>query len=190
MAIESHTPLCIYLPWGWLWLNADPIQYGWSWAPLTWTPKTSGRHTPHSTDEERLVVAFEAYAQGDNSLLMAWPLPTTVGTPFQQAAWRELLTIPQGTIATYGDLAKRVAQQTGKRPAPQAVGQACKNNPWPLRVPCHRVISTAEQRGQTGFVGYAGQTEGYLPTIKTQLLAWERQQTRNLVKPQVLIPTH
>lgn len=177
MATESHTPLSIQTPWGWLWLAKDTVNDGW-----TWTPDASGRQKPHCIEEETLVSAFAACAQGDDSLLMDWPIPNTVGTAFQQAVWNELLAIPKGQTATYGEIAKRVAQQTGKRPAPQAVGQACRNNPWPLRVPCHRVISTAEQQGKTGFIGYAGQTTGYLPAIKTQLLSWERQLLLHSIK--------
>ena len=162
-------PLSIETPWGWLWLS-DDASGGW-----TWCPEASGRQTPDSHEEAVLVKAFKAYCGGDETLLMDWPLPQTIGTPFQRAVWETLRGTPKGKTATYGEIAQRVANQTGSRPAPQAVGQACRRNPWPLRVPCHRVISTAEAQGSKGFVGYAGSTTGFLPAIKTQLLEWERQ---------------
>ncbi|MDH4379365.1 MAG: methylated-DNA--[protein]-cysteine S-methyltransferase [Vampirovibrionales bacterium] len=167
---SSSSLLSIHTPWGWLWVDPNPSHQGWAWAQ-----EASGRQRPESAEEETLLNAFTAYTQGDDATLMAWPLPHTVGTPFQRAVWSDLLAIPKGKTASYGEVAKRVAQTMGQKPAPQAVGQACRNNPWPLRVPCHRVISTAEQQGKTGFVGYAGHTLGYLPAIKTQLLAWEQQ---------------
>lgn len=70
-------------------------------------------------------------------------LPSTLpplqphGTPFQQAVWRELLTIPYGATATYGDIARRI----GCRSA-QAVGQAIGRNPIALLIPCHRVVGS------------------------------------------------
>lgn len=70
-------------------------------------------------------------------------LPSTLpplqphGTPFQQAVWRELLTIPYGATATYGNIARRI----GCRSA-QAVGQAIGRNPIALLIPCHRVVSS------------------------------------------------
>ena len=73
----------------------------------------------------------------------AGSLPSTLpplqphGTPFQQAVWRELLTIPYGATATYGNIARRI----GCRSA-QAVGQAIGRNPIALLIPCHRVVSS------------------------------------------------
>jgi len=70
------------------------------------------------------------------------------GTPFQQRVWRALQTIPPGKTLTYGTLAARLG--SGAR----AVGNACRGNPVPLIVPCHRVVAAH------GLGGYAGQTHG------------------------------
>ena len=83
------------------------------------------------------------------------------GTSFQQRVWSALCDIPAGTTDAYGVLAKRLTS------AAQAVGQACRRNPIPLVVPCHRVVSLQ------GAGGYAGATEGPLMTIKRSLLAHE-----------------
>ena len=58
------------------------------------------------------------------------------GTAFQVMVWRELLRIPYGEVATYGQIAERI----GKPRAVRAVGAACNRNPLLLAVPCHRVV--------------------------------------------------
>ena len=60
------------------------------------------------------------------------------GTPFQQAVWRELLKIPYGSTASYGDIAKAI----GNPKAVRAVGGANHRNPIALIVPCHRMIGS------------------------------------------------
>ena len=75
------------------------------------------------------------------------------GTAFQIMVWRELLRIPYGTTATYGDIAKRI----GKPAASRAVGMACNRNPLLLAVPCHRVVGAGGKL--TGFaVGFERKT--------------------------------
>lgn len=68
-----------------------------------------------------------------------------VGTDFSRAVWAVLLTIPAGQTLTYGEIARRV----GRPKAVRAVGQACKNNPLAIVVPCHRVLP-----GHGGLGGY------------------------------------
>lgn len=77
------------------------------------------------------------------------------GTPFRQAVWETLLTIPYGRTATYGEIADRVAERLClPRMSARAVGGAVGHNPVSLIVPCHRVI------GKGGsLTGYAGGTE-------------------------------
>ena len=57
------------------------------------------------------------------------------GTPFQLKVWQALQAIPVSQTLSYGELAKRL--HTSAR----AVGNACRANPVPLIVPCHRVIA-------------------------------------------------
>lgn len=83
------------------------------------------------------------------------------GTAFQQRVWAAISTIPRGEVRTYGFLARALQS------APRAVGGACRANPFPLIVPCHRVVSGS---GQGGF---AGATAGYLVEVKKWLLAHE-----------------
>jgi AraC family transcriptional regulator, regulatory protein of adaptative response / methylated-DNA-[protein]-cysteine methyltransferase len=65
------------------------------------------------------------------------------GTNFQIAVWRALLSIPPGTLTSYGQIARLVGKPTSSR----AVGTAVGANPVSLLIPCHRVI---QQSGRIG----------------------------------------
>jgi len=69
------------------------------------------------------------------------------GTPFQEAVWRELLSIPYGTTRSYGEQARRLGQPRAVR----AVARANGANRISIVVPCHRVIGK-----DSGLVGYGG----------------------------------
>jgi O-6-methylguanine DNA methyltransferase len=58
------------------------------------------------------------------------------GTPFQQSVWRQLLEIPYGETITYKELAASIGKPTAFR----AVANANGANPFPILIPCHRVI--------------------------------------------------
>ncbi len=88
------------------------------------------------------------------------------GTPYQLKVWRRLQTIPYGQTITYGKLAKELSSSA------QAIGNACRANPLPLIVPCHRVLAA------NGLGGFAGETTGHLCNIKAQLLALEEKYSR------------
>jgi methylated-DNA-[protein]-cysteine S-methyltransferase len=84
------------------------------------------------------------------------------GSFYQNKVWQQIAQIPLGKVTTYGDLAKKLNS------APRAIGGACGANPYPLIVPCHRVVSA------TGIGGFAQQDEeGYHRNIKTWLLQHE-----------------
>ena len=84
------------------------------------------------------------------------------GSRYQRRVWRALRRIPTGTVQSYGELARRLAS------APRAVGGACRANPIPIVVPCHRVVSVA------GLGGFMGATRGRALAIKRWLLAHEQ----------------
>lgn len=74
------------------------------------------------------------------------------GTAFQKLVWQLLLDIPYGKTCTYGDLAREMAELTGKeKMSAQAVGQAVGKNPISILIPCHRVVGT-----NGNLTGYAG----------------------------------
>ena len=83
------------------------------------------------------------------------------GTPFQNRVWCELKNIPSGKVVSYGELAIKLGTSA------RAVGNACRKNPIPVVIPCHRVVSA------NGIGGYAGDTGGDLLKIKSWLLQHE-----------------
>jgi len=83
-------------------------------------------------------------------------------TAFQKKVRKALSAIAPGRTLTYGTLAARLG--SGAR----AVGQACRRNPVPLVVPCHRVV------GVHGQGGYCGMTNAAGADIKNWLLEHER----------------
>ncbi|MCU0970746.1 MAG: methylated-DNA--[protein]-cysteine S-methyltransferase [Gammaproteobacteria bacterium] len=83
------------------------------------------------------------------------------GTPFQRRVWERLQRISRGCTATYGELAREL------RTSPRAVGGACRANPVPLLIPCHRVVA----RGGLG--GYSGERGGDWAEKKRWLLRHE-----------------
>lgn len=93
-------------------------------------------------DAARQIRAYFAGALTDFDLPLA-----PEGTPFQQAVWAALLTLPYGATTHYGALAEAL----GRPSAARAVGAAVGRNPLWLIIPCHRVI------GRDGaLTGYAG----------------------------------
>jgi len=74
---------------------------------------------------------------------------------------QQLQSIPYGETRTYGEIAKRL------KTSPRAVGNACRNNPLPIIIPCHRVLAA------TGIGGYDGAVDGKKLDIKLSLLKLE-----------------
>ena len=52
--------------------------------------------------------------------------------------YRQLLRVPEGKVTTYGDLAKAVGLENGQR----VIGMIMKKNPFPVIIPCHRVVKS------------------------------------------------
>jgi methylated-DNA-[protein]-cysteine S-methyltransferase len=65
------------------------------------------------------------------------------GTPFQKRVWLELRKIPYGQTRSYKEIAMAIGKPKGSR----AVGGANGQNPIPLIIPCHRVISSSGDLG-------------------------------------------
>lgn len=103
---------------------------------------------------------FEAYFE-DAAQSPVLPIQPT-GTAFQRSVWQQISQIRTGDHATYGEIASSL------KSSPRAVGQACGANPYPLIVPCHRVVSS------TGIGGFAHQRQGGQLMIKQWLLDHER----------------
>jgi methylated-DNA-[protein]-cysteine S-methyltransferase len=106
--------------------------------------------------------AYWAAAQAGFNLPLA-----PVGTDFQKRVWQALCEIPVGEVRTYGELARQL------KSSPRAVGGACRANPIPIIIPCHRVVS------RQGLGGYSGQTTGANMDIKKALLRHEGLEIRD-----------
>lgn len=118
------------------------------------------QYPPHPLSEQ-IDYALHRYAEYGQYV---FDLPLRVyGTPFQLKVWQLMNDIPAGTTRTYGDMADQL------RTAAQPIGGACKANPVPLLVPCHRVVS---RQGIGGFSGQWG--EGEKIDLKRWLLGHEK----------------
>lgn len=95
------------------------------------------------------------------------------GSEFRRSVWNILLTIPYGSVMTYGEIAKIMAKQRGiSRMSAQAVGGAVGHNPVSIIVPCHRVVGT-----NGNLTGYAGGIDK-----KISLLKIEKTDVEKLIK--------
>jgi len=122
-------------------------------------PSGGSSSTPRGRVAEDAGRQLQRYAE-DPEWRFSLPLQTR-GTPFQQRLWDALRGIPPGRHQTYGQLARALNS------APRAVGQACRRNPVPIVVPCHRVLAAG------GVGGFAGASAGEKLDIKRALLAHE-----------------
>ncbi len=130
---------------------------------------TTNFSTSMNTPLKISVQALERYFLGQ---LFEFDAPLDlIGTPFQKQVWSALLTIPYGKTKSYDEIAKLINNPKSYR----AIGNANRNNPISLIVPCHRVV---RKNGALG--GYNGGIE-----VKKWLLEFERknlkQQTKNFL---------
>ena len=96
------------------------------------------------------------------------------GSAFRMAVWQILQSISYGQTITYGDIARQLAAQTGKKKmSAQAVGDAVGHNPISIIVPCHRVVGAGGS-----LTGYAGGIDK-----KVQLLELEGIDTTEFTMP-------
>ena len=79
-----------------------------------------------------------------NTGLQSLPPMDLQGTDFQLSVWNALRSIPRGSTSSY----KAIAEKIGSPNASRAVGAACKLNPIPLFIPCHRVVKQDKSIGQ------------------------------------------
>ena len=72
------------------------------------------------------------------------------GTCFQKELWDQIKLIPKGQTRSYKDIANAI----GRPNAYRAVANACGKNPYPIVIPCHRVIASDGSIG--GYTGNGG----------------------------------
>lgn len=122
--------------------------------PNSPTPRLMPHETPLLAEGRRQLLEYFA---GERKV---FDLPLAPrGTPFQQRVWAILRAIPYGQTRSYGHIALAAGYPRGFR----AVGAACRANPIPILIPCHRVTASG------GPGGYAGG-----PELKQALLRLEQ----------------
>lgn len=126
---------------------------------LDYLPTNTPEQPPTDAATARVVEQLQAYFRDPHAPLTA-PL-LLEGTAFQRRVWEALQAIPPGTVLTYGELAKQLGT------AARAIGVACRTNPIPILIPCHRVVA------RQGLGGYAGAVTGDPLGIKRWLLRHE-----------------
>ena len=83
-----------------------------------------------------------------------------IGTDFQIKVWNVISKIPKGKVKTYKELAISIHKPKASR----AVANACGKNPFPIKIPCHRVIRSDGRLG-----GYSG--KGGIKTKRKLLMS-------------------
>ena len=129
------------------------------------------RRLPDSVEAEpppairRVIDRVVALISGEKVMFGDVALALDSVPDFHRKVYEVALAIPPGETLTYGEVARR----TGEPGAAQAVGQALGKNPFPIIVPCHRVLAA---NGRTGGFSAHGSVE-----TKLKLLSIERART-------------
>ena len=65
----------------------------------------------------------------------------------EERVYKKLLQVPSGMVVTYGELARAVGLKNGQR----KIGQIMRTNPFPIIIPCHRVVKSDGNIGGYAF---------------------------------------
>jgi methylated-DNA-[protein]-cysteine S-methyltransferase len=125
----------------------------------------SAREASPPPEVERAISAIVALLRGEPSDLSAIALDMEGVPAFERRVYEVARTIPPSATLSYGEIAARL----GDRAMARDVGQALGRNPFPLIVPCHRVLAAGGKAG--GFSANGGLT------TKLRLLSIERART-------------
>jgi methylated-DNA-[protein]-cysteine S-methyltransferase len=121
-----------------------------------------GAQEAEPPDDVRRAIAAITRLLGGELVDLTWvPLVDDAVPELHRRVYAAARTIPPGTTLTYGDIARRLGDRTLAR----QVGEALAHNPFPIVVPCHRVLAAG---GRTGGFSTRGGTE-----TKMQLLRIE-----------------
>jgi methylated-DNA-[protein]-cysteine S-methyltransferase len=150
-------------------ISVTTCQTAWGWEGIAWSARglvaltlpqpteavalsrlpacsDSPPAPPLGLDISALADKLRRYFEGE-AVAFDEPLDPSIGTDFQRRVWAITRAIPRGQTRSYGE----IARQAGSPGAARAVGQATARNPWPVLVPCHRVVG--HDGRLTGFGG-------------------------------------
>lgn len=97
---------------------------------------SSSLRQPRGPSAETVVAFFNAYFRKKPAPI-PWDLLGLDGfTPLERLVWYKTAEIPFGRLAAYSDIAKAI----GRPGAARFAGGALGKNPFPVIIPCHRVI--------------------------------------------------
>jgi len=99
---------------------------------------------------QRAAAGIAALLRGESPDLDSITLDMSLVAEFDRCVYEATRRIPRGATRTYGE----IASQIGDPGAARAVGQALGRNPFPIVVPCHRVLAAAGRPG--GFSAHGG----------------------------------
>lgn len=114
------------------------------------------------------ITRIRALLSGEKDDLMSVALDMEGITDFNQQVYKVAREIPPGQTLTYGEVAEKMEAPLG---AARAVGQALGANPFPIIVPCHRILAAG---GKTGGFSAPGGT-----TTKMRMLTIEGAKPNN-----------
>jgi methylated-DNA-[protein]-cysteine S-methyltransferase len=109
-------------------------------------PVGAAAKAPRGLNVALLIEELQRYFEGE-PITFDEPLDPAMGTEFQRRVWELTRAIPRGQTRAYGE----IAREAGSPGAARAVGQSMARNPWPVIVPCHRVVG--KDGSLTGFGG-------------------------------------
>ena len=110
----------------------------------------SAHESPPPPDVQSAIDAIVALLDGEARDLATVALDMERLPEFNRRVYAVARAVPPGGTITYGEIAERI----GERGAAQAVGQALARNPFPIIVPCHRVLAAGGALG--GFSARGG----------------------------------
>lgn len=90
----------------------------------------------------QLVTKVQRHLDGTPQDFTTVPLDWSIVSDFQRATYEATRRIASGRMLSYGEIALRIGLT---RQHARAIGTAMATNPWPLIVPCHRVVSANGQ---------------------------------------------
>lgn len=128
-------------------------------ANIDFLNKNKNLIAPTQTITKQIVKQLESYFT-DPNFIFDLPLHI-IGSAFQQRVWQAMQKIPLGETLSYGVLAKKLNSSA------RAVGNACRTNPIPIIIPCHRIVA------KNGIGGFSGMIQGTRITMKEWLLRHE-----------------
>jgi methylated-DNA-[protein]-cysteine S-methyltransferase len=125
------------------------------------------RRLPHATESvppeqvRRLIDDVTRLLQGDRVGLDWVSIDDTALPELDRRVYAVTRTIPPGRTSTYGDVARLLGDVTLAR----RVGEALGRNPFPIVVPCHRVLAAG---GRTGGFSARGGTETKMALLRIE----------------------